>query len=87
VEVIRERLKKVAFEIRCRWHWVAGGLVGFSSAFGAGGPVGGTIAFLAYEIKEDKDTGTKSYKDIWEFACAFFIGLAIMIHLKILRIL
>ena len=81
------RVKATLIEMRCHWHWVAGGLAGFSSAFGAGGPIGGTIAFIAYEIKQDKDTGTKSYKDILEFVCAFFIGLVPVIPLKIMRIL
>jgi len=83
----RNMLKKALIEFRCHWHWIAGGLAGFSSAFGAGGPIGGTIGFIAYEIKQDKDTGTKSYKDILEFVCAFFIGLVPVIVLKLLRIL
>ena len=80
-------IRKALIEVRCHWHWIAGSLAGFSSAFGPGGPIGGSICFIAYEVKQDKDTGTKSYKDILEFACAFFIGLTPTIPLKILRIL
>jgi hypothetical protein len=78
---------KALTEFWCHWHWIAGGLAGFSSAFGAGGPIAGTIGFIAYEIKQDQDIGTKSYKDILEFVCALFIGLAVTIPLKIMRIL
>ena len=80
-------LRRILIEFRCHWHWIAGGIAGFSSAFGTGGPIGGTIGFIAYEIKQDKDIGTKSYRDILEYVCAFFIGLTPTIPLKILRIL
>jgi hypothetical protein len=87
---MHDKLRKIAFEIRCRWHWIAGGIAGFVSGLGLGPAIGGATGsglFVAYEMKQDKDTGTKSYKDIFEFACAYFIGLASMMPLKTLRII
>ena len=77
---------KAIIEFRSHWHWVGGYVAGFCSLFSVGIPIATTIAFCAYEFKQDIDLGTKSHKDILEWIVALFAGFLSIIPLKILGV-
>ena len=68
---------------RSRWHITAGILTVWSILGGLSLPIICALAFLFYEVQQDRNKGTQSYLDIYEWAVTVYINVAIFISLKL----
>lgn len=69
--------------IRCRWHIAAGIITAWSFLASVALPIVCALAFLFYQKQQDKNRGTHSYLDIYEWAVVVYINVAVIVPLRI----
>jgi len=77
----------MSLKVRHWAHYAAGIVSAFSSLVSPALPAVGVVCFLVYEIKQDRDTGSVSFLDIYEYCVGYYIAAAVLIGLKIMGVL
>ena len=74
-------------KFRCRWH-IAAGIITVWSALGSPAfPIVVAAGYLYYQKQQDKNLGTLSYLDIYEWLVVVCINVAVAVPLKVMGLI
>ena len=81
------KLQPPRLEVRCRWH-IAAGIITVWSALGSMAfPFVVALGYLYYQRQQDRNLGSSSYLDIYEWLVVVCINVAAFVPLKVMGLI